>query len=92
MENIHYFLNQKDLEAALTEPKVHWDNLEDIKTRKRRIETPYQGQSTLDKCMEEFGRRSAETKRCMANLARLCAVENLPLHMATCVGFVEFMR
>ena len=42
--------------------------------------------------MEEFGHRSAETKRCVVNLACLCVVENLPLHMGTRAGFVKFMR
>ena len=42
--------------------------------------------------MEEFGRRSAETKRCMANLACLCAIENLSSLIGTRVGFVKFMR
>ena len=78
MENIHYLLDQKDLEEALAGPKAHWDSLEESKARKRGIETQYQGESTLDDCVEEFGRRSVETKRCVANLARLCVVENLP--------------
>ena len=56
------------------------------------ITTGYQGQSTLHDCVEEFGHRSAETKWCVANLACLCAVENLPLHMGTRTGFVKFMR
>ena len=85
-------VDEKDLEEALVDPKAHWDSLEESKARKRGIETRYQGQSTLDDCVEEFGRWSVETKRCMANLARLCAVENLPLHMDTHVGFVKFMR
>ena len=76
MENIHYLLDPKDLEEALADRKAHWDNLEESKARKRGIETRYQGQSTLDECMEEFGRGRAETKRCMANLASLCASEN----------------
>ena len=92
MENIHYLLDRKDLEEALADPKAHWDCLEESKVSKCGIETQYQGQSTLDDCVEEFGHRSAETKRCFANLAHLCAVENLPLHMGTREGFVKFMR
>ena len=92
MENIHYLLDQKDLEEALAYPKAHWDSLEENKARKREIETRYQGQSMLDDCIEGFGHRSAETKRCVANLACLCAVENLPLHMGTSAGFVKFTR
>ena len=92
VENIHYFLDRKDLEEVLADPKAHGDNLEESKARKFRIETWNQGQNTLDDCVEEFGCRSAETKRCMANLAHLCAVENLPLHMGTRTGFVKFMR
>ena len=92
VENIHYLLDQKDLEEALVDPKAHWHSLEDRKARKRGIETWYQGQSTLDKCVEEFGGRSAETKRCVANLVRLCIFENLPLHMGTRVRFVKFIR
>ena len=91
MGNIHYFLDRKDLKEALANPKAHWDSLEESKARKRGIETWCQGQSTLDDCVEEFGRRSAEIKRCIANLARLCAVENLPLHMGPHAGFVKFM-
>ena len=60
--NIHYLLDQKDLEEALADPKAHWDSLEESKVRKRGIETQYQGQSTLDDCVEEVGRRSAEIK------------------------------
>ena len=92
MENIHYLLDWKDLEEALADPKAHWDSLEESKARKRGIKTRYQGQSTLDDCVEEFAHRSAETKRCIANLACLCDVENLPLHMGTRAGFVKFMR
>ena len=46
MENIHYFLDQKDLEETLADLRVHWDSLEESMARKRRIETEYQGQST----------------------------------------------
>ena len=92
MENIHYLLDRKNLEEALADPKAHWDSLEESKARKRGIEIRYQGQSTLDDCVEEFGHRSAENKRCVANLARLCAVENLTLHMGTRAGFVNSMR
>ena len=42
--------------------------------------------------MEEYGHGSAKRKRCVANLARLCAVEILPLHISTRAGFVKFMR
>ena len=76
VENIHYLLNRKDLDKALVDPKAHWDSLEESKARKHGIETQYQGQSMLDDCVEEFDHRSAETKRCVANLARLCTVEN----------------
>ena len=92
MEDIHYLLDQKDLEEALADPKAHWDSLEESKARKRGIEIWYQGQSTLDYCVEEFGCRSVETKRCAANLARMCALQNLPLHMGTRAGFVKSMR
>ena len=92
MENIHYLLDRKDLEAAPADPKAHWDSLEESKVGKRGIETRYQRQSTVDDCVEEFGNRSAETRRCVANLAHLCAVENLHSHMGTRAGFVKFMR
>ena len=62
VENIHYLLDRKDLKEALVDPKANWDSLEKNKARKRGIETQYQGQSTLDDCVEEFGRRSAELK------------------------------
>ena len=42
--------------------------------------------------MKEYGRGSAEKRRCVANLARLCAVENLLLYIGTRPGFVEFVR
>ena len=80
------------MEEALVDTKAHWDYLEKSKARKRWIETWYQGQSTLDDCVEEFGHRSVETKRYVANLTSLCVVENLPLHMGTRAGFMKFMR
>ena len=92
MEDIHYLLNRKDLEEAFADLKAHWDSLEEIKAKKRGIGTRYQGQSTLHEYVEEFGRRSVETRRCLANLVRLRAVENLPLHMGTYIGFVKSMR
>ena len=45
----------------------------------------------LEECMEEYGRGSAESKCCGANLVRLCVVENLPLHIGTRPGLVKFM-
>ena len=42
--------------------------------------------------MEEFGHRSAETKRCVANLACWCAIENLPFCMGTHASLVKFIR
>ena len=83
VENIHRLLDPKDLEEALADPKAHVDSLEESKARKHGIETRSLGQSTLDECVEEFGRRNVEAKRCMTNLACLCAVENLYLHMWT---------
>ena len=83
VENVHYLHDPKDVEEALTNPKAHWDDLEDRKARLQGVDTRLQGQSTLDECMEEYGRGSAERKRCVVNLARLCAVENLPLHIGT---------
>ena len=47
MENIHYFLNPKDLEEVLIDSKAYWDSLEESKVRKRGLEIQYQGQSTL---------------------------------------------
>ena len=46
----------------------------------------------MDDCAEEFGRGSIEKKKCVANLGRLCAVENLSLHMGTHVGFVKLVK
>ena len=80
------------MEEALVDLKAHWDSLEESKARKRRIEARYQGQSTLDDCVEEFGHKSVATKRCFANFVCLCAMENLSLYMGTQVGFVKFMR
>ena len=56
VENIHCLLDPKDLEEALPNLKVHWNSLEESKARKCTIETRFQGQSTLDDCIEEFGR------------------------------------
>ena len=56
------------------------------------METRHQGQSTLDECMPEYGRGSGEKKCCMANLARLCAVENFSLHISSGPGCLKFMR
>ena len=82
----------EEIDEAVANPKAHWDNLEDRKARLRGVESWLQGQSTLDECVEEYGRGSAEKTRCVASLARLCTVENLPLHISTRVGFVKFMR
>ena len=92
VENVHYLHDPKDVDEALANPRAHWDDLQDRKARLRGVDTRLQGQSTWDECMEEYGRRSAEMKRCVANLTRLCAVENLPLHIGTWPGFVKFMR
>lgn len=92
VENIYYLDDPRDVEEALANPKAHWDSLKESEARKHEIETQYEGQSTLDDCIEEFGSRSAEKKRCITNLVRLCAVENSPLHMGTCARFVEFVR
>ena len=64
------------------------------KTRRRGtgVETRHQGQSTLDECMSEYRRGSAERKCCMAILARLCIVGNLPLHIGSRPSFLKFMR
>ena len=37
----------------------------------------------------EYGCGSGERKRCVANLARLCTVKNLPLHIGSRPGFLE---
>ena len=80
------------IDEAIADPKAHWENLEDKKAKERGVETRYQGQRTLGECVLEYGRGSAERKHCMANLARLCAVENLPLHIGSQSGFLKFMR
>ena len=92
MENVHYLHDPKDVEEALTNLKTHWEDLEDRKSRLRGVETRLQGQSTLDECVEEYRRGSAEKKCCVANLARVCTVENLPLHISTRLGVVKSMR
>ena len=91
-ENMHYLHDLKDVEEALAKPKAHWPDLEDRKARLWGLDTRLQGQSTLDECMEKYKRGSAKRKRCIANLARLCVVENLPLHIGIRTGFVNFMR
>ena len=37
VENIHYLLDQKDMEEALADPKAHWDSLEENNARKHEI-------------------------------------------------------
>ena len=92
LEDVHYLQDPKDVEEAITNPKAHWDDLEDRKARLQRVDTRLQGQSSLDECMEEYGRGSVERKCFLANLERLCTVENLPLHISTQLGFLKFMR
>ena len=75
MENVHYLHDLKDVEKALSNPKAHWDDLEDRKARLWGVDTRLQGWSTLDECMEEYRHVSAERKCCMVNLAQLCTVE-----------------
>ena len=58
MYNLHYLHDVKGLEEDLANPKVHSDDLEDMKARLRGVETWLQGQGTLDKCMKEYGRGS----------------------------------
>ena len=70
-ENMHYLHDLKDVEEALANPKAQLDDLEDRKARLWEVDTRLQGQRMLDKCVEEYGRGSAERKRCIANLARL---------------------
>ena len=83
VENTHCLHTPEEIDEAVADPKAHWDNLEDKKAKERGVETRHQGQSTLDECSPEYGCGSAERKHCMANLARLCTVENLPLHIGT---------
>ena len=92
VENTHCLHTPEEIDEAIANPKAHWDNLEDKKARERGVETRHQGQSTLDECVQEYGRGSAERKRCVVNLTRLCAVKNLPLHIGTQPGFFKFMR
>ena len=92
VENRHCLHTPEEIDEAIADPKVHWDNLEDKKARERGVETRRQGQSTLDECVPEYGCGSAERKHCVANLTRLCTVENLPLHIGSRPGFLNFMR
>ena len=92
VHNVHYLHHPKDAEDTLANPKAHWDDLEDRKARLHGVDTQLQAQISLDRCVEEYGRGSAIRKRCMANLARLFTVENLPLHIGTRLGFVKFRR
>ena len=92
VENTHYLHTPEEIDEGLADPKAHWDNLKDEKAREQGVETRYQGQSTLDECVPEYGCGSAERKHCVANLTRLCVVENLPLHIGSQLGFLKFMR
>ena len=69
VENVYHLHDTKDEEEALTNPKAHWDDLEDRKTRFHGVETHLQGQSTLYECVEEYECRNTERKRCVVNLA-----------------------
>ena len=82
----------EEIDEAVANPKAHWDNLEDRKARLHGVESQLQRQSKFDECVEEYGRGNAKRKCCMANLAWLCVVDNLLLHISTRVGFVKFMR
>ena len=92
VQNTHFLHTLKEIDEAIANPKAHWDNLEDRKARLHGVESRLQGQSTLDECVEEYGRGSAERKCYVANLAQLYAVENLALHIGTQAGFLKFMR
>ena len=92
MEDTHCLHTPKEIDEALADPKAHWDNLEDKKAREGGVETRHQGQSTLDECVPEHGRGSGERKHCVANLTRLYAMENLPLHIGSRPSFLKFMR
>ena len=92
VENTHCLHNSEEIDEAIANSKAYWGNLEDKKAREHGVDTRHQGQSTLDECMLEYWRGSAERKLCMVNLARLCTVENLPLHIGTRPGFLNFMR
>ena len=92
VENTDCLHTPEEINEAVSNPKAHWDNLEDMKARERGVETRHQWQSTLDECVPEYWRGSAERKRCMVNIKRLCAVENLPLHISTRPGVLKFMR
>ena len=92
VENRHCLHTPEEIDEAVANPKAHWDNLEDKKAMERGVETRHQGQSTLEECVPEYGRGSGEKKRCVANPARLSAVENLPLHIGSQPGFLKFMR
>ena len=92
VENKHCLHNPKEIYEAIANAKAHWDSLEDKKAREHGVETWHQGQSTLDERVPKYWRRSVERKRCMANLTRLCAVENLSLHIGSWLGFLKFMR
>ena len=52
VENVHYLHDPKYVEESLTNPRAHWNNLEDRKARLRGVETLLQGQSMLDECVE----------------------------------------
>ena len=63
VEDIHYSLDPNT--------KAHWDNLEESKASKCRLETRYQGESMLDECVEEFRCRGAKTKKVHGKLGTL---------------------
>ena len=92
VQNTHFLHTLEEIDEAVADPKAHWDNLEDRKGRLHAVESLLQGENTLDEGIEEYGHGSAKRKRCMANLAQLCMVENLPLHIDTWARFAKFIR
>ena len=92
VENTHCLHTPEEIDEANVDPKAHWDNLEDKKVRERGVKNRHQGQSMLDECVPEYWRGSAERKRCMADLVRLCTLENLPLHIGSRPCFLKFIR
>ena len=61
------FKPPKGQQGAGSAREKDWDNIEESNARKHGLETQYQGQSTLDECMEEFGCRSAKTRGAWQN-------------------------
>ena len=85
MENVHYLYNPKDVEEALANPKAHWNDLEDRRRDCVGWTPSYKSRAHWTSGWKNIC-GSAKRKRCVVNMARLCAVVNLLYISAPALG------